>query len=175
MYLKKEKFRGQLKKHHLRSGIFSGRVFKNDLWFHRFEIFFGIKLNMDSQKEIWTESLVAALHDCLYRNMKSFKYLMLIGRDKLIIPYQIMTLVEMLNDLGTSNLIQAGKPISPSQVSSYGFQNALFDLQCLDNLTFLTNPRLTALLKTRRRQKLHPPKQRSKYICLPSAIKPEHG
>jgi len=129
------------------------------------------KLDMDSQKEIRTEGLFAALNDCLYRNMNSFKYLMLIDMDELIIPYQNLTLVEMLNDLGTRNLIQAGKPISPSQVSSYSFQNAFFYLQWPDDPTFLTNPPLTALLKTRRRQKLHPPKQRSKYICLPSAVK----
>ena len=77
----------------------------------------------------------------------------------------------MLTDLGTRDLIQAGKAVSPSQVSSCSFQNAFFYLQWPDDPTFLTNPPLTALLKTRRRQKLHPPKQRSKYICLPSAVK----
>ena len=129
------------------------------------------KLDMDSQKEIRTEGLFAALNDCLYRNMNSFKYLMLIDMDELIIPYQNMTLVEMLADLGTRNLIQAGKPVSPSQVSSYSFQNAFFYLQWPDDPTFLTNPPLTLLLKTRRKHKLHPPKQRSKYICLPSNVK----
>eukprot|EP00090_Calanus_glacialis_P008335 TRINITY_DN16646_c0_g1_i9.p1 TRINITY_DN16646_c0_g1~~TRINITY_DN16646_c0_g1_i9.p1 ORF type:complete len:556 (-),score=113.80 TRINITY_DN16646_c0_g1_i9:55-1611(-) len=129
------------------------------------------KLDMDSQKEIRTEGLFAALNDCLYRNMNSFKYLMMIDLDELIIPYQNMTLVNMLTDLGTRDLIQAGKAVSPSQVSSYSFQNAFFYLQWTNDPTFLTNPPLTALLKTRRRQKLHPPKQRSKYICLPSSVK----
>jgi hypothetical protein len=105
------------------------------------------KLDMESQKEICTEGLFAALNDCLYRNMNSFKYLMMIDLDELIIPYQNMTLVNMLTDLGTRDLIQAGKAISPSQVSSYSFQNAFFYLQWPDDPTFLTNPPLTALLK----------------------------
>jgi len=129
------------------------------------------KLDLESQKEIRTEGLFAALNDCLYRNMNSFKYLMMIDMDEVIIPYQNMTLVEMLTDLGTRNLIHLGKAVSPSQVSSYSFQNGFFYLQWPDDPTFLTNPPLTALLKTRRRQKLNPPKQRSKYICLPIAVK----
>jgi hypothetical protein len=79
---------------------------------------------------------------------------MMIDLDELIIPYPNMTL--------TRDLIQAGKAISPSQVSSYSFQNAFFYLQWPDDPTFLTNPPLTAILKIRRRQKLHPPKQISK-------------
>ncbi len=38
------------------------------------------KLNIDSQTEIRTEGLFAALNDCLYRNMNDFRYLMLIGK-----------------------------------------------------------------------------------------------
>ena len=125
---------------------------------------------MDSQKEIRTEGLFAALNDCLYRNMNSFKYLMMIDMDELIIPYQSFTLVDMLN-LVTQNLIQAGKAVSSGQVSSYSFQNSFFYLQWPDDPTFLTSPPLTVLHKTRRRQKLHPPKQRSKYICLPTSVK----
>ena len=104
------------------------------------------KLDMESQKEIRTEGLFAALNDCLYRNMNRFKYLMMIDMDEMIIPYQNTTLVEMLSDLGTRNLIQAGKAVSPSQVSSYSFQNAFFYLQWPDDPTFLTSPPLSALL-----------------------------
>ncbi len=35
-----------------------------------------------------TEGLFAALNDCLYRNMNTFKYLMLIDFDEFIIPHQ---------------------------------------------------------------------------------------
>ena len=94
--------------------------------------------------------------------MNTFKYLMMIDLDELIIPYQNMTLVNMLTDLGTRDLIN---------VSSHSFRNVFFYLQGPDDRSFLTNPPLTAILKTRRRQKLHPPKQRSKYICLPSSVK----
>ena len=39
------------------------------------------KLNVASQKEIRTEGLFAALNDCLYRNMNTVEYLMLIGKE----------------------------------------------------------------------------------------------
>jgi hypothetical protein len=43
------------------------------------------------------------------------------------------------------------------------FQNAFFYLGWPDDESLLTvNPDLTAILKTRRKQKFHPPKQRSK-------------
>ena len=47
-------------------------------------------LDMISQKEIRTEGLFAALNDCLYRNMKSVKYLIMMDLDELIIPYQVL-------------------------------------------------------------------------------------
>jgi len=129
------------------------------------------RLDITSQKEIRTEGLFAALNDCLYRNMNKFKYLMLIDLDELVIPYQNKTLLDLLADLKTRTVIQAGKPLTPSQVSSYSFQNGFFYLQWPDSPSSPTSPPLTALLKTRRRQKLHPPKQRSKYICSPGAVK----
>ena len=46
---------------------------------------------MISQKEIRTEGLFAALNDCLYRNMKTVQYLMMMDLDELIIPYQVAT------------------------------------------------------------------------------------
>lgn len=57
---------------------------------------------------------------------------------------------------------------------SYSFQNAFFYLQWPDDFTwggedtFETN--LMTLHKTRRRAKLHPHKQRSKYICRPEFV-----
>ena len=49
------------------------------------------KLDMISQKEIRTEGLFAALNDCLYRNMRTVQYLMMMDLDELIIPYQVAT------------------------------------------------------------------------------------
>ena len=46
---------------------------------------------MISQKEIRTEGLFAALNDCLYRNMKTVQYLIMMDLDELIIPYQVAT------------------------------------------------------------------------------------
>jgi len=130
-------------------------------------------LDMISQKEIRTEGLFAALNDCLYRNMKSVKYLIMMDLDELIIPYQSATLTQMLANLRRRSIVQAGKNISPDQVSSYSFQNAFFYLQWPDSTSSLAamKPSLTALTKTKRRHKLHPPKQRSKYICKPSDVK----
>jgi len=129
------------------------------------------QLDMTSQKEIRTEGLFAALNDCLYRNMNKFKYLVMIDLDELIVPYKQDTLTELIADLSSKTMVQAGKNLPPSQVSSYSFQNAFFYLQWPDHKGDEKRPPLPALLKTRRRQKLHPPKQRSKYICVPSAVK----
>jgi len=131
------------------------------------------KLDMISQKEIRTEGLFAALNDCLYRNMKSVQYLIMMDLDELIIPYQAATLTQMLADLRRRSIVQSGKNVAPNQVSSYSFQNAFFYLQWPDSTSSYASmkPSLTALTKTRRRHKLHPPKQRSKYICLPSEVK----
>ena len=46
---------------------------------------------MISQKESRTEGLFAALNDCLYRNMKTVQYLIMMDLDELIIPYQVAT------------------------------------------------------------------------------------
>lgn len=129
------------------------------------------RLDMDSQKEIRTEGLFAALNDCLYRNMNSYQYLMLIDLDELIIPYKNSSLLSLISDLRSRTVVQAGKPLTPDQVSSYSFQNAFFYLQWPDSRDFPSSPHLNALSKTRRREKLHPPKQRSKYICIPGAVK----
>jgi hypothetical protein len=68
----------------------------------------------------------------------------------------------------TFNQIETLSPIS--------FQNSFFYLGWPDDESLSANPDLTAVLKTRRRQKFHPPKQRSKAgeggakkipICIP--------
>jgi hypothetical protein len=47
-------------------------------------------------------------------------------------------------------------------LSTISFQNSFFYLGWPDDESLSANPDLTAVLKTRRRQKFHPPKQRSK-------------
>jgi hypothetical protein len=60
----------------------------------------------------------------------------------------------------------------PRTVSSYSFQNAFFYLQFGDDQDFDPgDPRLRVLLKTRRKSKFNPQKQRSKYICVPRNVK----
>lgn len=62
-----------------------------------------------------------------------------------------------------------------TKTASYSFQNAFFYLQWDDDETvygkgdnIATN--LVTLTKTRRKSKLHPHKQRSKYICRPEQV-----
>ena len=129
------------------------------------------RLNMESQKEIRTEGLFAALNDCLYRNMNSFKYLMLIDFDEFIIPHQNNTLIDMILNINSQPLVQAGKTVNPLLTSSYSFQNSFFYLQWPNDPSVQMSPKLRTLLKTRRRQKFHPQKQRSKYICIPHFVK----
>lgn len=129
------------------------------------------RLNLDSQKEIRTEGLFAALNDCLYRNINSVKYLMLIDFDEVIVPHQNNSLLDMIRDINSRPIYQTGKLVSPSMTAAYSFQNAFFYLQWPDQNTEAYTPPLRTLVKTRRKQKLHPPKQRSKYICLPYLVK----
>ena len=102
--------------------------------------------------------------------MKKVQYLVMMDLDELIIPYQSPTLTGLLKDLSKRSLVQAGRKVAPQQVSSYSFQNGFFYLQWPDRVPSSSLP-LPALTKTRRRHKLHPPKQRSKYICLPTEVK----
>ena len=105
--------------------------------------------------------------------MKKVQYLVMMDLDELIIPYQSPTLTGLLADLSKRSLVQAGRKVAPQQVSSYSFQNGFFYLQWPDSTSAVAalSPALPALTKTRRRHKLHPPKQRSKYICLPAEVK----
>ncbi|XP_054082962.1 uncharacterized protein LOC105208498 isoform X2 [Zeugodacus cucurbitae] len=140
-------------------------------------------LRMRSQKEIRTEGLFAALNDCLYRTMHRYRYLAMVDLDEFIVPRHNDTLNELINSLNHRFRYR--------NLGAYSFQNAFFYLQFPDDpLVSLahtqsqswqaqqpyahTNPGLRASLvtqrKTRRRLKLHPQKQRSKYICKPESV-----
>ena len=66
------------------------------------------RLNIDSQTEIRTEGLFAALNDCLYRNMNDFRYLMLIDFDEFIVPHTNDTLPQMLAHVDAQKIIVTG-------------------------------------------------------------------
>ncbi|XP_065356787.1 uncharacterized protein LOC135951130 [Calliphora vicina] len=131
-------------------------------------------LRMRSQKEIRTEGLFAALNDCLYRTMYRYKYLALVDLDEFIVPRLNDTLQELLSSLNSR--------FRNRNLGAYSFQNAFFYLQFADDplLARLVEgenmdiAKLKAALvtqrKTRRRFKLHPQKQRSKYICKPEDV-----
>jgi hypothetical protein len=68
-----------------------------------------------------------------------------------------------------------GRRTSSKTTSAYSFQNAFFYLQWPDDPYVTTSQRITeanliTLRKTRRRSKLHPHKQRSKYVCRPRDV-----
>ena len=88
-------------------------------------------LKVDSQTEIRTEGLFAALNDCLYRNMNNFHYLMLIDFDEFIIPHMNESIPDMLEYLNSNKVLMKNgrKLLHPKLTSSYSFQNAFFYLQ----------------------------------------------
>ena len=88
-------------------------------------------LKVDSQTEIRTEGLFAALNDCLYRNMNEFHYLMLIDFDEFVIPHMNDTLPDMLEYLNSNKVtMKNGRKLAhPKVTSSYSFQNSFFYLQ----------------------------------------------
>ena len=93
-------------------------------------------LEVDSQTEIRTEGLFAALNDCLYRNMNDFHYLMLIDFDEFIIPHMNDSIPDMLEYLNSKKVVMKNgrKLTHPKLTSSYSFQNAFFYLQFGKNL-----------------------------------------
>ncbi|XP_060521454.1 beta-1,4-galactosyltransferase galt-1 [Cylas formicarius] len=121
-------------------------------------------LKIESQKEIRTEGLFAALNDCLYRTMYKFTHALLIDFDEYVIPKHNDTLPQLIDYLGHR--------LNTASTGSFSFQNAFFYLQWSDDddvydFTDPISPNLVTLKKTRRKTKLHPHKQRSKYICRP--------
>uniref|UniRef100_A0A6P4FKS7 Uncharacterized protein LOC108050731 isoform X2 n=1 Tax=Drosophila rhopaloa TaxID=1041015 RepID=A0A6P4FKS7_DRORH len=131
-------------------------------------------LRMRSQKEIRTEGLFAALNDCLYRTMYRYKYLALVDLDEFIVPRYSDTLNELITSLN--------QRFRNRNTGAYSFQNAFYYLQFADDSLASSgieggNDQLASVRaslvtqrKTRRRYKLHPQKQRSKYICKPEAV-----
>lgn len=66
-----------------------------------------------------------------------------------------------------------GTRLNTKSTGSYSFQNAFFYLQWPDDTSLSEDAfenNLITLRKTRRRAKLHPHKQRSKYICRPEYV-----
>ncbi|XP_058790320.1 uncharacterized protein LOC131663739 isoform X2 [Phymastichus coffea] len=124
-------------------------------------------LDMVSQREIRTEGLFAALNDCLYRSMYSYEYLVLLDLDEFIIPRHDETILDLIRWMNTR--------VNGKTTGAYSFQNAFFYLQWPDDPYVTTSRRATeagliTLRKTRRRSKLHPHKQRSKYVCRPRDV-----
>ncbi|GAB6031050.1 hypothetical protein CHUAL_007864 [Chamberlinius hualienensis] len=121
------------------------------------------QLDMISQKEIRTEGLFAAINDCLYRYMYRYRYLVMIDIDEFIVPHRNFTLGSMVHEFQ--------KKIDPQKAGSFSFMNSFFYLQWPNdpNSKDLQVPLIT-LQKTKRRAKLHPHKQRSKCIIVPSYV-----
>ncbi|KAJ8923192.1 hypothetical protein NQ315_001746, partial [Exocentrus adspersus] len=122
------------------------------------------RLNMASQKEIRTEGLFAALNDCLYRSMYKYSHVLLIDLDEYVVPKHNDTLPQLIDYLNHR--------LNTRTTGSFSFQNAFFYLQWEDDSSVYSfedaiSTNLVTLRKTRRRSKLHPHKQRSKYICRP--------
>ncbi|XP_047472002.1 uncharacterized protein LOC125027158 isoform X1 [Penaeus chinensis] len=116
------------------------------------------KLDMKSQKEIRTEGLFAALNDCLYRYMYQYKYILMIDLDEYIVPHTNTSLPELMRYLHTK--------ADARKIGAISFQNSFFYLQWPDDPNSASLPPLVTLRKTRRRQRFHPHKQRSKYIAV---------
>jgi hypothetical protein len=122
-------------------------------------------LDMESQKEIRTEGLFAALNDCLYRTANRYKYTLMIDIDELIIPYRHTSLSSMLQTMSRAHGDRTG---------AYSFRNAFFYSQWPDDRSVSTAAtggyRLQTLLKTRRKSQLNLHKQRSKCIVMPDKV-----
>ncbi|XP_049948104.1 uncharacterized protein LOC126456393 [Schistocerca serialis cubense] len=145
------------------------------------------QLNMASQKEIRTEGLFAALNDCLYRSMYRYSHAALIDLDEFIIPRHNDTIPQLLRSIkeekvnmdysaGLKKRLVMGRVrwlgtrLNTRATGSYSFQNAFFYLQWPDDAEAAAGSSLLTLRKTRRRAKLHPHKQRSKYVCRPELV-----
>lgn len=98
--------------------------------------------------------------------MYHYAFAALIDLDEFIIPRKENALPPLLATLSARS--------DSRSAGAFSFQNAFFYLQWKDEPYSAGDPQLSASLisqrKTRRRQKLHPHKQRSKYICRPERV-----
>ena len=87
-----------------------------------------ISTGMDGTQISTDEAGVAAVNDCLYRNMMDIHYLLMIDLDEFIVPHMNVTLKDMLTflDLRDINLKNGKKVKSGMLASSYNFKNAFF-------------------------------------------------
>ena len=84
------------------------------------------------QIKIHDEAGMAALNDCLYRNMKDVYYLLMIDLDEYIVPHMNNTLQDMLLFLNSREIqMKSGKLVKTEKLaSSYNFKNSFFNSKC---------------------------------------------
>jgi hypothetical protein len=116
-------------------------------------------VDIESQKEIRTENMFAALNDCLYRGMHKHKYLAFLDFDEFLVPGKHRDLLGLLARLDSKN----------SEAAGWLFKNAFFYLEWSDDPD-MAHTELITLRKTKRRKELQVPKTRSKFICKPEMV-----
>lgn len=113
---------------------------------------------------------LAALNDCLYRNMFTSKMVIFTDMDEMIVPKKHGTWRELVKFLIYKGQGSAG---------TFIFQNAFFRTEWPDDKSFVnarTSPadsssiNVISLLKTKREKYIYPWGLRSKYICDPSKV-----
>lgn len=135
------------------------------------------QLPVESQSQIRTEGIFAALNDCLYRARAArHQYVLFIDLDEYIVPQRHHSLPELIAYLKRIYRRQS--------VAAYVFRNAFFYLEYPNELIelpteegaeegerdgqqFQLAEQLITLSKTRRKATLNVHKQRSKFIASP--------
>ncbi|OTF83633.1 hypothetical protein BLA29_006213, partial [Euroglyphus maynei] len=124
------------------------------------------QLPIQSQTEIRTEGIFAALNDCLYRARHNhFRYVMFIDLDEFIIPNNHENLIDLVHDV---------EHFYPNKVGAFSFRNGFFYLQYPNDRQIerliINNDKLhqqlITLTKTWRKVELNIHKQRSKCIVI---------
>ena len=120
--------------------------------------------------EIHYYGQVAALNDCLYRNMFSSRYLVLTDLDEIVVPRRHGTWIEMMESEG-----KAFRSDWQSVVASFNIRNVFFRTDYgMDDL-YVGNDsvhglQLRSLLFTTREEMTFPHGIRSKHIVNPEAV-----
>lgn len=144
-------------------------------------------LNFVSKKEIRTEGLLAALSDCVYRNMYKSKYIALVDIDEIIVPKRDDTLVQLIKYglrifLNHSNkqpfmliwilfVCSTFELRSNKTPAAYLFPHTFFCTEYPDDESFLNQShKLLVLRKTNRKDLIYPHGTRSKFICDPRRV-----